>query len=339
MTSIIRGYFKDLGEQLHLEPREQAEILHELQAHVEDKTRELVDAGVSTDVAINHALNDLGASTAIASELYEVHTRGSWYHAVLAVLPHVLISLMFALHLWAAPVWIALMALVALTISVMGWRKGRPRWTYPWLGYCLVIPFISWGLAMSTVGYGAWGVVTRGVLPLGNPIYIASFIYVAFSLWLVIRFVSKVVRPDWLMASLAALPLPFLAYWFFYFYSRDDVLQATGQRLQEVDSSVAVVFLVLAAATAIFFRLGRRVVRVALLVITAPSIIVLAWFSYQGGPGYVALFMYCAVSLALLLSPALFDLKDSQTVRSGLTRGQGSLRLTELVERMRHSRN
>jgi hypothetical protein len=141
------------------------------------------------------------------------------------------------------------------------------------------------------------------------------------------------------MASLAALPLPFLAYWFFYFYSRDDVLQATGQRLQEVDSSVAVVFLVLAAATAIFFRLGRRVIRVALLVITAPSIIVLAWFSYQGGPGYVALFMFCAVSLALLLSPALFDLKDSQTVRSGLTRGQGSLRLTELVERMRHSRN
>ena len=339
MASTIRGYLEDLSRQLHLAPQEQSEILDELQTHVEDKTRDLIDAGESSDEAINHALLDLGASDAIANQFYEVHSRGSWYHTVLAVLPHILISLMFALHLWTSPGWIVLMLGVAMVITVIGWRMGRPRWTYPWLGYCLVIPLISWGLAMSTVGYGAWGIVTRGVLPLGNPIYIASFAYVAFSLWIVIRNVSKVVRPDWVMASLAVLPVPFLAYWFFYFYSRDDALIAAGQQLQEVDSSVAAVFLVVAAATAVFFRLGRRGVRVALLVITTPSLLVLAWLSYQGGPGWVAVFMFSAISLALLLSPALFDLTETRSSRPMQPGAQDTQTLSDLLPPLPPSRN
>ena len=145
------------------------------------------------------------------------------------------------------------------------------------------------------------------------PIYFVSFVYIAVSLWLIIRFASRVAKPDWVMASLAALPIPFLAYWFFYFYSRDNVLQSAGQSLERVDSSAAVVFLILAAATAVFFRIGRRMVRVALLVITAPSMVVLAWVSYQGGPGYVAVFVFAALSLAALLSPALLDLRNDRT--------------------------
>jgi hypothetical protein len=220
---------------------------------------------------------------------------------------------MFALHLWTSPLWVVLMLVGSVMMSVFGWRKGRPRWTYPWLGYCLVFPIVSWGLAMSAVGYGAWGVVTRGSLPLGVHIYIACFAYIAFSLWLVIRYVSKVVRPDWVMASLAVLPIPFLAYWFFYFYNGGQALQSPAQPTQEVDTSAVVVFLVLAAATAVFFRIGRRLIRVAILMITAPSLIILAWLSYQGGPGYMAVFAFSALSLAALLAPALFDRRYSRS--------------------------
>lgn len=312
MSSVKHGYLSDLGGQLHLGPREQQEILYELEAHIEDKAQELMEDGVSSDEALSHALNDLGPFQKVARQFYEVHSRGSWYHTALAVLPHLLLSLMFALHLWTVPVWVFVMMTVAIVISVIGWRKGRPRWTYPWLGYCLMAPIVSWGLAMSTVGYGAWGIVTQGALPLGIPIYAASFAYFAFSLWLVIRIVSKAARPDWVMASLAVLPIPFLAYWLFYFYNGEETLQSAGLRLQEVDSSAAVVFLILAVATAIFFRIGRRLARVALLVITTPSMIILAWVSYQGGPSYVAVFLYSAISLAVLLSPALFDLKEGQ---------------------------
>jgi len=306
----MRGYLSGLGRQLHLRPLERKEILHELQSHIDDRARELMDAGAPYEEALEQALRDFGDSGRIARGLYEVHSRGSWYHTLLGILPHILLSLMFALHLWTSPGWVAFMLGVAMVISVFGWKMGRPRWTYPWLGYCLVVPVISWGLAMSSVALGAWSVITHWSLPLGVPIYFVSFIYIAVSLWLVIRFVSRVAKPDWVMASLAALPIPFLAYWFFYFYSRANLLQSQGQSLEKVDSSAAVVFLIVAAATAVFFRMGHRMVRVALLVITAPSMIVLAWVSYQGGPGYVAVFIFSAVSLAALLSPALLDIRS-----------------------------
>ena len=312
MNSPLQGYLRDLGGRLHLDAPEGEQILHELHDHVEDRTSELVSAGLSSEEAVGHALNDLGTSREVAGLLYQIHARGSWYHTALAVLPHILLALMFALHLWVQPAWVMLMLVVAMVISVVGWRMGRPRWTYPWLGYCLVAPIVSWGLAMSAVGYGAWGVLTTAHLPLSIPIYLVSFAYVAGSMWVVIRFVSKVARPDWVMASLAVLPIPFLAYWFFYFYRRSDDLKPsvpTG----EIDASAVVVFLILAAATAIFFRIGRRLVRVGLLVITAPSMVVLAWLSYQGGAGYVALFLFSAISLALLLSPALFDRQTPAT--------------------------
>ena len=313
MAALKHGYLTDLSRHLHLEPREGEEILQELRTHIEERTQELVDAGASSNEALNGALHGLGPSNSIASQFYQVHSRGSWYHTALAVLPHLLLSLMFGLHLWTSPGWVVLMLVVALIVSMFGWRMGRPRWTYPWLGYCLVVPIVSWGLAMSAVGYGAWAVITRGSLPLSIPIYLASFMYVAFSLWLVIWIVSKVARPDWVMASLAILPVPFLAYWFFYFYNGDETLSSARQPLQEVDSSAAIVFLILAVATAIFFRIGRRLVRVALLAITAPSAVVLAWLSYQGGPGHVAVFLFSAISLVLLLSPALFDLKGHRS--------------------------
>ncbi len=316
MTSRIHGYLSDLGRRLHLEPRETEEILHELRDHIEDRVQDLVDSGVPSDQALTSALKHFGASRKLAGQLYEAHSRGSWYHTALAVLPHTLLALIFALHLWAIPALVAGLMVVALVISFFGWRKGRPNWTYPWLGYCLLVPILSWGLAMSAVGYGAWWVVTKRSLPLSLPIYLASFAYIAFSLWAVIRIVSKVARRDWVMASLSILPMPFLAYWFFYFYSRKEVLQSAGQPVRELDSSVAIVFLILAAATAIFFRIGRRLVRVAILVITAPSMVVLAWLSYQGGPGHMAIFAFAAISLAVLLSPALFDLTSSRSEES-----------------------
>ncbi len=312
----IRGYLNDLSRQLRLKPDEEHDILHELQDHIEDKAQELIEAGVSPDEAYDYALDDLGGPQALASRLYEVHSKVSWHHIILAVLPHILLALMFALHIWTAPGWVALMLGVALVISVFGWRKGRPRWTYTWLGYTLTIPIVSWGLAMSAVGYGAWGIVMRGFLPLSNPIYLVSFAYLAGSLWIVVKVVSKAARPDWVMASLALLPLPFLGYWFFYFYNREEVLLAQGLPLHDVDNAAAAVFLTLALVTAVFFCVGRRVFRVALLIIAAPSVLILAWLSYQGGGGKIAVFLFCAITIAALLAPALLDIKEHRSNQS-----------------------
>ena len=303
----VQRYLSELGGKLHLEPGERREILRELQLHVEDRTQELMEAGYSPESAQDLAVRALGDSGSIASELYEVQSRGSWLHTVLAVIPHLLMSLLFALHQWTTPGWVVFVLLVAAAISVIGWKRGRPGWAYPWLGYCLVAPMVSWGLALSVVGYGAWGIVTGGSLPLSLPIYGASFAYFALSLWLVIRFVSRVAKPDWLMASLAILPSPFLGYWFYFFYSSKGTLLSDDRALLEVDSTVSAVFLIAAIATAVFFRVGRRTIRVALLMITAPSMTILAWLSYQGGPDRIAVFGIAVVSLVVLFIPALFD--------------------------------
>ncbi len=308
MASEVHGYLELVERGLHLDQEKCDEILDELRTHIEDHAEELVKNGESSDVALRDAVDRLGPSGALADGFYAVHSRGPWHHTALAVLPHVLLALTYAYHLWTNPVWVGAMLVVALATSVVGWRKGRPSWAYPWLGYSLAAPIVSWGLAMSAVGYGAWGILVRGALPLGLPIYVASFIYIFISLWVVIRFVSKVARPDWVMASLAILPIPFLAYWFFFFYNWGFQDHVTVQQLKEVDSSATIVFLSIAAATAIFYRIGRRLVRVALLLITAPSMIVLAWMSYQGGRGYVAVFIFAAVSMVVLLTPALFDI-------------------------------
>ena len=322
MTSL-GGYLADLGRHLHLGAPDEREILTEIRGHIEDSAQELMDEGIPSDDAFSSAIDGFGVSKRLARRMYEVHSKGSWYHTALAVLPHILLSLLFAFGLWAAPGWLVVLLIAATVISIFGWKKGRPNWTYPWLGYTLVAPIVSWGLAMSAVGYGAWGVLAYGALPLGSPIYIASFVYIAFSLFIVIRVLTRVAQTDWVMASVTVLPVPFLIYWFIFFY-HEQLLNAgrSGGESPGVDTSAAIVFLILAAATALFFRISRRVVRVALLFITAPSMFVLAWFSYKGGPGYMALFTFCALSLAVVLGPALLDLKSNNRARSasGLVR-------------------
>ena len=310
MATDFRGYLSLLERRLHLDPSERDEIVNELHAHVQDRVLERIENGQSPEAALRETLDNLGSARDLADGFYEVHSKSSWHHTALAVVPHLLLALTYAFHLWTNPMWVAAMLLIAISASVVGWRKGRPRWAYPWLGYSLIAPIVSWGLAMSAVGYGAWGVLTSGTLPLSVPIYVASFVYFAISLWVVIKFVSRVARPDWVMASLAILPVPFLAYWFFFFFNWGFAVEENARQLREVDSSAAVIFLIIAAATAIFYRIGRRLVRVALLAITTPSLIVLAWMSYQGGRGYVAVFLFAVMSMAVLLSPALFDLKD-----------------------------
>ena len=298
------SHLSELRRQLYLEPAKENEILEEIQTHIEDRTTELVEGGNSREEALARALDEMGTTRSIGQQLYAVYHQAPWQHTALAALPHLLLAIMFGLGLWTNQLWVVLLLVTATVISVFGWRMGRPTWTYPWLGYCLVVPIISWGLAMSAVAYGAWRIITSDSLPLSFPLYIVCLAYIALSMWAVVKIVSRLVRPEWLMASLTVLPCPFLAYWFFYFYSRAGAQEAT-QAIQGVDASAAAVFLILAGTTVVFFRIGRRLLKVAVLLITAPSVVVLAWLSYQGGPGVFAIFLFSAISLALLLSPAL----------------------------------
>jgi hypothetical protein len=160
MTSLALRYLSDVARHLHLASTDKDEVLTEIRDHIEDSARELMDEGLPSDAAISYAIDGLGRPQSLAEQMYSVHAQGSWYHTALAVLPHICLSVLFAFGLWTQPGWFVMLLLASLVISAFGWKKGRPNWTHSWLGYTLIAPIVSWGLAMSAVGYGAWGVLT-----------------------------------------------------------------------------------------------------------------------------------------------------------------------------------
>ena len=309
MVAQIRVYLYDLGRQLRLEPRTQREILRELQGHVEDRAQEHMGEGIPQEEAVQRALQQLGNAKAITKDMYEVHSRGSWLDVALAITPHLLFALLFAFNLWTQVQWILVLMAATILVSYLGWKKDRPNWTYPWLGYCLTAPIISWLFAFLALGYGAWSLVTKGSLPMGVPVYIAVLVYLPVAMWFGLWIFTKVVRRDWLLASLTALPLPFLTYWLFYFQSRSPVIESSNTQLQGIDSTTALVFLVLALVTAVFIRIGQRMIKVALLLIAAPVLASLVWLSYQGSSAYLGMLFFSLISVILLMSPALLEQK------------------------------
>ena len=307
MIAQIRGYLYDVSRRLHLDPGVQHDVVSEFQAHLEDRAQELMDDGASQEAAIQGALQALGRPKGIASAMYSVHSRATWWETAIAVTPHILFAILFAFHLWTIAAWMGLLLAASAVMAFRGWKKGRPSWTYSWLGYCLIVPAFVWFMALASIGYGAWSLVSRGTLPLAIPVYIASLVYLPVALWVLVWLLSSVIRRDWLLASLMAWPFPFLTYWLLYIKGRGDFFSPAGSTFQQVDTSTAFVFVILAVVTALFLRIGQRLLRVALVLITAPALAILAWVSYQGGPGYLAMVFFFLFSVIFLLSPALLE--------------------------------
>ena len=312
MAKELGSYLNNLGRQLRLDAVRQGEILAELGAHIEDRVRELQGRGISHEEALEQAIDELGNPKEVAGGMYSVHSIGSWREVVLASLPHVLLAFLFALHLWSRIIWIVLLLTLSTFVTLQAWRSGKPKWTYPWLGYAIAAPAISWILALASLGYGGWMFFTQGTLPLGIPLYIAILVYLPISLWLVLRIATRLVRQDWLLVSLAALPLPFLASWFFFVHWRGGLLTSSAQRVEEHASDAALVFLALAVTTAIFFKVGQRSLRIALLVVTAPILAALAALAYQSNPNSLPVLLVAFATVVFLISPVLLDTRTTR---------------------------
>lgn len=310
MTASSDAYLRNIARNLHMRGSEEYPILRELEGHIEDSAAELMDEGIATDDAFSFAVDELGDSESLAGKLYEVHTRGSWNKTALAVLPHAVLAMTFAIGIWTSIGWIALLLTTGVAVTVLGWTRGRPSWTFPWLGYSLMAPVASWGLALGVIVYSIWGLVTRGTLPVSIVIFLVSPVYFAVATWFLFRISTRMAQRDWVTVSLATLPTPLLLYWSYYFYNHSVVLTASGLRLQGINPSAAIIFLLLGAATTIFFRIARRVFRIILVAVLGPVFVVLAWLSFSGGPSPTAVFILASVSAAIMLSPMLLQQKS-----------------------------
>lgn len=307
MAGDVAKYLSHLERQMRLDSGRQREILKELRTHIEERIQELQERGVPPERALRQALQDLGNPADIARGMYAVHSTGSWKDVVLASLPHLLLSFLFAFQLWSRVIWLILLLTCATFVSLRAWRSGKPKWTYPWLGYALAAPAVSWVLALGTLAYGGWMLLTRGTLPIGVPLYIGILVYMPFSLWLILRIATRLVSQDWLLLSLTALPLPFLASWFFFLHWRGGLLMANTQQVKETSSDAALVFLALGVTTAIFLKLGQRALRILLLLVIAPILAALAGLAYQSNPQSFPALVAGFATVAVLISPLLLE--------------------------------
>ncbi len=310
MPFEVRNYLHAMARKLHLDPSEKDEIIEELEGHLEDKTAELETQGLDHDTAMARAVQEMGAPNAVARGMYEVHSPGVWRDVLLATIPHFLLAAFFALHLWSHYFLVSLLLIAIAFVTWRNWRAGRPsKWSYSWMGYSLAAPALSWLLSLITLGYGAWTLVTTGQLPFNVVLFFLLIGYVPFSMWIMANVIFKMVRRDWLLASLTALPFPFLTSWILFLNWQGGLWSNHAERMQDSDTARAFIFVAMAVTTAVFLKVGPRLLRIGLLTVTTSILVIITAASLPVGLNALAVILMIVASLVFLLSPAMLESK------------------------------
>ena len=308
MPFEVRNYLYAMTCKLHLDPSEKDRILEELVGHLEDKVAELEGRGLDHQTALARAVEDMGSPNIVARGLYEVHSPGMWRDVLLATIPHFLLAAFFALHLWSHYFLVSLLLIVIAFVTWRNWRAGSPsKWSYSWMGYSLAAPALSWLLALITIGYGAWTLLTTGELPFNVVLFFLLIGYVPFSMWIIASVLFKVIKRDWLLASLTALPFPFLTSWILFLNWQGGLWSNQAERMQDSDTSRAFIFVAMAVTTAVFLKLGPRLLRIVLLTVTTSILVVITAASLPVSLNVLAVVLMVIASLAFLLCPAMLE--------------------------------
>ena len=310
MPFEVTNYLHALARRLHLDPAEKDEIIQELEAHLEDKAAELETQGIDHDAAVSRAVQEMGAPNVVARGMYEVHSPGVWRDVILATIPHFLLASLFALHLWSHYFLVSLLLIAIAFVTWRNWRAGSPsKWSYSWMGYSLAAPALSWLLSLVTLGYGAWTLLTTGQLPFNVVLFFLLIGYVPFSMWIMANVIFKMVKRDWLLASLTALPFPFLTSWILFLNWQGGLWSEHAERMQDSDTARAFIFVAMAVTTAVFLKVGPRLLRIGLLTVSTSILVIITAASLPVSLGALAVILMIVASLAFLLSPAMLESK------------------------------
>jgi hypothetical protein len=287
MALEIRHYLNNMGSRLRLDPKSERDILRELYTHLEEETDELCQTGLNRDAAARMATERFGSIQALAREFHQIYSKGTLLQAFLAALPHLLIALTFILQLWRGWHWMVAILISMMLVTIYEWRRGKPAWLYPWLGYCLAM--------MVVLALLLWQVVP-------NPwLWLLLLTYIPFALWLLASIVFRVVRRDWLLASLMMLPLPLAIGWLLTL--EQEGLVHNEQGFHNISPQLALTFLTLGLVTAAFIRLRNRLFKAGLLL--AITLIMLIFILPATGA-----FLFLSLSLtSSLLLPKLLERK------------------------------
>ena len=268
MLSNVSHYLNRFKASLKIDHTIRDGVAEELYTHLEDRTQELEEKGLSREEASKIAVQSLGSPELIAEQIYETHAQGSWKEAIFSALPHLLVALLFTSYYWRNIVYVSIILALTVGIAIYGWQRGKPIWLFPWLGYYLM-PVVVSAILLLSLPQG-WG-------------WIAALIYIPLALFVFIHIVRQTARRDWLYASLMLAPMLVTFTWFSSLGRGNELLASDWiVRLQTNALWIVISFVALAAATIAFIRLKQRRYKIISL-LTPPLVILFAVITASGG--------------------------------------------------------
>ena len=294
MTGKLSAYLDRFRVCLKIDSVIRDDVAQEIIAHLEDKSRELREDGLSEDGAEEVAMQALGPPELIAQQIYEVHAQGKWGEAFLAALPHLVIALFFALCYRQNVVCLSIVLAVIVTVVIYGWYHSKPIWVFPWMGYYLLTVLIT-GILLIYLSHG-WG-------------WVGMLIYVAPAFFVITYLMKQSARRDWLYASLMFAPVPVVFSWLLVAGTGKEFLMNDLWllRLQSKTPWIVLSFLALAVATAIFIRLKQRRGKTVALLIPPIVILVLVTLTSRVNIGFWG-WLILVLSLLAFAAPAWMQL-------------------------------
>lgn len=284
------SYFSELREYLKLEPSIQDRVISEINTHVEDKSQELIDAGLDAEKARQEAIKALGPARILANQIYEVYAQGSWKQAICAALPHLLIAALFALHLLPSVIWLVLLIILSAITVLYGWFHGKPDWLFPWLGV-LISPAIITGLALIYLPSGWMWFAALTYIPL-----------VAFVLFMVTK---QTLKKDWLFISLMLMPVPLVLGWIFAFCLGTEYFDTN--QIYEYGLWIALTFLILALNVIIFVRARKRWQKIWTLIVLEMLVIAIIILTSRSSVSFWGWAILFILTIGLIFGPAILE--------------------------------
>lgn len=304
MAQKTRKRQYETRSRLRLDPSSEGEILRELHTHFEDRVEELENSGTSREEATRIAGKEFGPVNKVATELSEVHSTSNWPQALMAALPHVVFSLLFASHQWSNIVWLVVILVSVFGVVIYGWQHGRPTWFFTWLGYALM-PLLVVGLVVLDQA------LVQGVS--GNSAWLWASVVLYFSVVGALYFIImlQILRRDWLLGSLTILPFLAVMGWFLAGQWREELLQDREYLLSGLEPWIAMSFLTLAGMVVLFARLRKRWLKVGVLLIGSLALLIIMASAAGGAIGPPQIFVLALLATVVLAGPALLDRRSN----------------------------
>ena len=292
MATALSYYLDSIRDNLRLDLSTESEVIDELETHIEDRLQELKEAGLSEEEAANTCVSLLGSAKAVARQIYEAHSQGTWRQMLLASMPHLLFGLIFALNWWRGVGWLVIALGLILSTAVYGWWRHKPTWLFPWLGYAL-LPVVVAGLLLLYLPKG-WS-------------WLTVLLYIPLTAWLVYAITIKTIKRDWLYSSLALFPIPIIIGWFIVVGQEGKFPEFSIELLYDFAPWIGFSFLTLAVTVAVFIRLRQRWLKTTVLVVSGLLTLIMVASFTSGRLGLPAFLMLALGMLGLFLAPALLE--------------------------------